>query len=58
MTTINCSKDCLFQAEGVCCYDNILLSATDSSTVYDAECPYRRQKENIQAEEMPEKNYL
>lgn len=40
MTNINCSKNCIYQKDGKCSYDNVLLRASCSSEANDG-CLYQ-----------------
>lgn len=45
MTNINCTKNCLYQEDGKCCYDRVESQNISQNTTCDKECLYFR--ENI-----------
>lgn len=45
MTNINCTKNCLYQEDGKCCYDCVESQNNSQNAAIDTECLYFR--ENI-----------
>ena len=41
MTNINCARDCIFQHDGKCCYDNITLNLVSCQQTNGTNCAYQ-----------------
>ena len=42
MTNINCTKNCLYQEDGKCCYDRVETHHTSQNIITDKDCLYFR----------------
>ncbi len=58
MTNINCSKNCVYQQDGKCCYDNVMLQTTWIMNGFETNCAYQLTAEQAKEQGIDPVNFF